>query len=154
MSRGDLTTAQWERLQPLLPPQKPRLGRPAHNHRPILNAASVSCALAPPGVICPSATAPGAPWPAASIAGSGLASGSAALTPSSRRPLRLASATGCGMLSMAPSAVPPSLRRAPNKGSRRRSLRPQSGRLQSPHASARRGPWHALHVAVDAGAVP
>jgi transposase len=37
MNRGDLTNAQWERLQPLLPPQQPRIGRPAHDHRTILN---------------------------------------------------------------------------------------------------------------------
>jgi transposase len=37
MNRGDLTNAQWERLQPLLPPQKPKTGRPAADHRRILN---------------------------------------------------------------------------------------------------------------------
>jgi transposase len=37
MNRGDLTTTQWERLQPLLPPQKPHIGRPAHDHRTIMN---------------------------------------------------------------------------------------------------------------------
>jgi transposase len=37
MNRGDLTNEQWERLQPLLPPQKPHIGRPAHDHRTILN---------------------------------------------------------------------------------------------------------------------
>jgi transposase len=37
MNRGDLTTTQWERLQPLLPPQKPKTGRPAVDHRRILN---------------------------------------------------------------------------------------------------------------------
>jgi transposase len=37
MNRGDLTTTQWERLQPLLPPQKPHIGRPAHDHRTIIN---------------------------------------------------------------------------------------------------------------------
>jgi transposase len=37
MNRGDLTNAQWERLQPLLPPQKPKIGRPSHDHRTILN---------------------------------------------------------------------------------------------------------------------
>jgi transposase len=37
MNRGDLTNSQWERLQPLLPPQKPKTGRPAHDHRTILN---------------------------------------------------------------------------------------------------------------------
>jgi transposase len=37
MNRGDLTNSQWERLQPLLPPQTPKTGRPAHDHRTIIN---------------------------------------------------------------------------------------------------------------------
>ncbi len=37
MHRYDLTDEQWARLQPLLPPQKPRTGRPNHDHRPIIN---------------------------------------------------------------------------------------------------------------------
>lgn len=37
MNRGDLTNAQWERLKPLLPPQKPQTGRPAEDHRTVLN---------------------------------------------------------------------------------------------------------------------
>jgi transposase len=37
MNRGDLTHTQWERLQPLLPPQKPKTGRPAVDHRRPLN---------------------------------------------------------------------------------------------------------------------
>lgn len=37
MNQGDLTNTQWERLQPLLPPQKPKTGHPAHDHRTILN---------------------------------------------------------------------------------------------------------------------
>ncbi len=37
MHRGDLTNRQWERLAPLLPPQKPKTGRPAHDHRPSIN---------------------------------------------------------------------------------------------------------------------
>ena len=36
MHRRDLTKAQWERLQPLLPPQKPPTGRPAVDHRRVL----------------------------------------------------------------------------------------------------------------------
>jgi transposase len=38
MSRGDLTDKQWKRLQPLLPPQKSRRGRPAKSHRRLLDA--------------------------------------------------------------------------------------------------------------------
>ena len=36
-NRGDLTNEQWERLYPFLPPQKPRTGRPALDHRMVLN---------------------------------------------------------------------------------------------------------------------
>jgi transposase len=32
-----LTNLQWERLKPLLPPQKPRTGRPAVDHRRVLH---------------------------------------------------------------------------------------------------------------------
>jgi transposase len=38
MTRDILTDEQWERLRALLPPQKPRRGRPAKDHRPIVNA--------------------------------------------------------------------------------------------------------------------
>lgn len=37
MSRGDLSNEQWEKIRPLLPPQKPETGRPAIDHRQILN---------------------------------------------------------------------------------------------------------------------
>jgi transposase len=37
MNRYDLTTEQWERLEPLLPPRKPNTGRPNHDHRTIIN---------------------------------------------------------------------------------------------------------------------
>ena len=37
MSWGDLTNEQWKYLSPLLPPQKPKTGRPAADHRTILN---------------------------------------------------------------------------------------------------------------------
>jgi transposase len=35
--RGDLTDQQWERLAPLLPPEKGKRGRPCRNHRDGLN---------------------------------------------------------------------------------------------------------------------
>lgn len=35
--QGDLTNLQWQRLKPLLPPQKPHVGRPSNNHRTIIN---------------------------------------------------------------------------------------------------------------------
>src|SRR5262245_19047865 len=37
MHRGELTQQEWARVQPLLPPQKPRVGRPAQDHRRVLN---------------------------------------------------------------------------------------------------------------------
>ncbi len=37
MTRGELTDQQWERLRSHLPPQKPHTGRPANDHRNILN---------------------------------------------------------------------------------------------------------------------
>ena len=38
MRRHELTEAEWATLAPLLPPQKPATGRPAEDHRGILNA--------------------------------------------------------------------------------------------------------------------
>ena len=35
--RHELTDEQWERLRPLLPPQKPKTGRPAKDHRTVIN---------------------------------------------------------------------------------------------------------------------
>lgn len=35
--RGDLTNAQWQRLRPLLPAQKPPVGRPSIDHRSVVN---------------------------------------------------------------------------------------------------------------------
>ena len=32
----DLTDARWERVAPLLPPQRPPTGRPNHDHRTVL----------------------------------------------------------------------------------------------------------------------
>jgi len=37
MRRGELTDKQWERLKPLLPPPKPRTGRPSRDHRTIVH---------------------------------------------------------------------------------------------------------------------
>lgn len=37
MGTSDLTDTRWERLRPLLPPQKPRTGRPAKDHRTVIN---------------------------------------------------------------------------------------------------------------------
>jgi transposase len=49
MGRHELTDAQWHTLAPLLPPEKPRIGRPNHPHRRIIN-----------GILWIVAT--GAPW--------------------------------------------------------------------------------------------
>jgi transposase len=38
MARDILTDEQWERIRPLLPPQKPRTGRPSKDHRTIVDA--------------------------------------------------------------------------------------------------------------------
>lgn len=40
MNRGDLTNEKWEKLRPLLPLQKPKTGRPALDHRLIINGIS------------------------------------------------------------------------------------------------------------------
>ena len=37
MRRGDLTDAQWRRLEPHLPPEKPWTGHPSAPHRRIIN---------------------------------------------------------------------------------------------------------------------
>ncbi len=37
MRRYELTDEQWQRRSPLLPPQRPRTGRPNHDHRTVLN---------------------------------------------------------------------------------------------------------------------
>jgi transposase len=37
VTRYELTDRQWQRLEPLLPPERPPTGRPNHNHRTILN---------------------------------------------------------------------------------------------------------------------
>ena len=37
MNRHELTNKHWDQLPPLLPPQKPKTGRPAVDHRRILN---------------------------------------------------------------------------------------------------------------------
>jgi transposase len=37
MGRYDLTDREWARLEPLLPPQRPRTGRPNHDHRRIVS---------------------------------------------------------------------------------------------------------------------
>ena len=38
MRRKELTEHQWSKIAPLLPPQKPKRGRPAKDHRGLINA--------------------------------------------------------------------------------------------------------------------
>ena len=59
MGRGDLTDQQWQQLQPLLPPQKPTTGRPAKDHRTIINGILWVLRSGAPGETCRSAMAPG-----------------------------------------------------------------------------------------------
>src|SRR5918993_926273 len=35
--RHELTETQWTKIQPLLPPERPAVGRPNSDHRPVLN---------------------------------------------------------------------------------------------------------------------
>jgi transposase len=37
MGRYDLTDREWARLEPLLPPRRPGIGRPNHDHRRIVS---------------------------------------------------------------------------------------------------------------------
>jgi transposase len=38
MAREILTNEQWDRIRPLLPPQRPKTGRPAKDHRTVVEA--------------------------------------------------------------------------------------------------------------------
>ncbi len=74
MGRGDWTDPQWQPLEPLLPAQKPRTGRPSQDHRTIINGILW---VRRTGAPCRSATARGGRWPAGSTGGGGRASGPA-----------------------------------------------------------------------------
>ena len=37
LPHGDVSDAEWERVRPLLPPQKPHTGRPRHDHHTVLS---------------------------------------------------------------------------------------------------------------------
>jgi len=37
MRRHELTDSEWQRIEPLLPPQKPETGKPNKDHRQVLN---------------------------------------------------------------------------------------------------------------------
>ncbi len=141
MHRGDLTNAEWERLQPLLPAQKPRTGRPVEDHRRILN-----------GILWVLRT--GAPWhngmalparsPAASIAGGKRACGTGSGPCSKRRPTRLGRLTGKFTMLTAPSSVHTSTLLVQKRGPSYRRLRPEPRRLQHQDPSAG-GRWRETH---------
>ena len=70
MRRGDLTDKQWALLGPILPPHKPKTGRPNKDHRRIVNGLLwINRTGAPWCAIYPSAMARGGRWRAASTAG-------------------------------------------------------------------------------------
>src|SRR5712692_8994717 len=48
MGRHELTDDQWTRLEPLLPPRKPRVGRENLDHRPVLNGMLWRCKTGSP----------------------------------------------------------------------------------------------------------
>ena len=62
MPRHGLTDAQWERLRPLLPPEKPRTGRPSRPHREMVDAVLWVLAAGAPWRDLPEELGP---WPSA-----------------------------------------------------------------------------------------
>ncbi len=78
MGRFDLTDRQWQRLEPLLPPQRPRTGRPNDDHRRIVNGILWVLRTGAPWRDLPERYGPGATARAApSRAGSTLGAGPA-----------------------------------------------------------------------------
>jgi hypothetical protein len=68
-----LTPAHWAQISPLLP--RSRLGRPASDHRLMVEGSSGSCARAAPGGRCPNGSVLGRLWQDGIIAGVMLGSG-------------------------------------------------------------------------------
>ena len=64
MERGDLTDQQWQQLEPLLPAQKPRTGRPGKDHRTIINGILWVLRTGAPWRDLPERMALGVRWPA------------------------------------------------------------------------------------------
>ena len=78
MNRGELTNIQWETApHPCSHPKNRRLGDPPMTIARSSMASCGCCALGRPGAICLNEMVPGAPWPVASTAGGGRASGAA-----------------------------------------------------------------------------
>lgn len=100
--RGELTDAQWRRLQPLLPHQKPRIGRPSLDHRTVINGilwvlrtgAPIALRAFKKGETYPNAMANGKPYQAASTAGKSSNCGRTSWPRSSSKPMLEANSTG------------------------------------------------------------
>jgi len=77
MARTDreLTEEQWARLAPLLPPQRPPMGRPPKDHRLLVEGMVWTLRTGTPWRICPARMGPGSPWRAASPTGAARVSG-------------------------------------------------------------------------------
>ena len=70
MARGDLTDEQWKTLEPHLPPEKPKRGRPNADHQCIINGMLwIETAQERPGEIFPKGTGRGGRSQADSTAG-------------------------------------------------------------------------------------
>ena len=129
MSESDLSDWEWNRLQPLMP--KPSTGRPAHDHRRLLNGI-FWILRGHLGASCPGATVPGPQLLSAFTAGARLACGSALGRSCSNWPSSAASWTGISTSSTA------------------RQSKPTSTRLARPEGLTRTNAWDA----VAAGSAP
>ena len=100
MARDILTDQQWERLRVLLPPQKPKTGRPAKDHRVVIDGILWILRTGAPWRDLPSSMALGKPSLPASTVGSKQASGLACLRNCSGRRMATATWTGACTTSM------------------------------------------------------
>ena len=130
MGRGDLTDAQWYRLAPLLPSQRPSLGRPSKDHRTIINGILWVVRTGAPWRDLPERYGP---WPtvaSVSTGGGERGCGSDSWGSCSSRPMPLASWSGEYISWMAPWSGPINMLLEP-KGGRGPGSRPLP-----------RGLWH------------
>ncbi len=151
MGRGDLTDDQWRRLRPLLPAQKPKTGRPGKDHRTVINGILwILRTGGPHGGICPSALAPGPPWPAVSTGGGGRDCGTGFWLRCSGKlmpPVRLIGRSitwtvpACGHISTLPG----------QKRGGRPGVGPFPGRVQHQSPSESRGSGQASDLRADPG---